>query len=536
MMLRASAVGFAWAIEGHIRYELPDEESERAVFNNNNDSEEKKQSFEEIFSKLKLPYKLTHPDRLEESKEFMRHRLKAYPPGTVMPALKLEDYAELYEALEEGGEEREQRVNAIQLVIDYYNRILAKSIFAPSAVPLDDMKKMLTSYGSLGPRIRYLHFLFVREFDVWRRERLDEASRQEHLRLEAEELATFSQIGVFKSEEERAKENETPELQYGFWRNTLFTRYFGKGVARQSLHRLRVAEQFGQPLVVDCSFDETMADYETISVSRQISAIYHLNRYAPRGVEPFRLLFTGYREENRGYRHASRQLADVLADPAYCFNLRPEPYEQLLGRTEEDRARLVYLSPDARQLMTTFDPTAVYIVGALVSKTHKSSLTWEKAREQGIQCLRLPIHNYLELKPGVKRVLSFQGVFRILLEMKWHGDWERALRAGILPHKIKDGGGGSPQWRPVSPSGGGRHSGLNLPVLTRTPRMPTSWAPFTSPIRSSPTISTSSGLKVGAIDGSAEVPKEANAALKYAAEGLPMTSDWTSAAYSSAVV
>lgn len=417
-----------------IRYELPDEENEQAVFNN--DSEEK-QSFEEIFSKLKLPYKLTHPDRLEESKEFMRHRLKAYPPGTVMPALKLEDYAELYEALE--GEVREQRVNAIQLVIDYYNRILAKSIFAPSAVPLDDMKKMLASYGSLGPRIRYLHFLFVREFDVWRRERLDEASREEHLRLEAEELATFSQIGVFKSEESQTQ--KTPELQYGFWRNTLFTRYFGKGVARQSLHRLRVAEQFGQPLVVDCSFDETMADYETISVSRQISAIYHLNRYAPRGVEPFRLLFTGYREENRGYRHASRQLADVLADPAYCFNLRPEPYEQLLGQTEEDRARLVYLSPDARQLMTAFDPTAVYIVGALVSKTHKSSMTWEKAREQGIQCLRLPIHSYLELKPGVKRVLSFQGVFRILLEMKWHGDWERALRAGILPHKIKDSGG-----------------------------------------------------------------------------------------------
>ena len=463
----------------NIRYELPDEESERAVFNSNNDSEEK-QSFEEIFSKLKLPYKLTHPDRLEESKEFMRHRLKAYPPGTVMPALKLEDYAELYEALE--GEEREQRVNAIQLVIDYYNRILAKSIFAPSAVPLDgkftdfvflcflllelqnshfeliitlDMKKMLASYDSLGPRIRYLHFLFVREFDVWRRERLDEASRQEHLRQEAEELATFSQIGVFKSEEERAKENETPELQYGFWRNTLFTRYFGKGVARQSLHRLRVAEQFGQPLVVDCSFDETMADYETISVSRQISAIYHLNRYAPRGVEPFRLLFTGYREENRGYRHASRQLADVLADPAYCFNLRPEPYEELLGRTEEDRARLVYLSPDARQLMTTFDPTAVYIVGALVSKTHKSSLTWEKAREQGIQCLRLPIHNYLELKPGVKRVLSFQGVFRILLELKWHGDWERALRAGILPHKIKDGGGGGDTSAAVSGGGDG---------------------------------------------------------------------------------
>lgn len=297
------------------------------------------------------------------------------------------------------------------------------------------MKKILTSYDSYNARIRYLHFLFVREFDVWRLAIAEEKSRAEHLQKEAEELATFTQIGCFKNEAN--SQTETAELQYGFWRNTLFTRYFTKAVAQYSLHRLRVAEQFGQPLIVDCSFDETMADYETSSVGRQISSIYHANRYAPADTEPFRLLFTGYREANRGYRYAFKQMREVISNRAYCFNLHSQPYEELFS-SPEDRERLVYLSPDARQLMTEFDPQAIYIVGALVSKTHKSEYSFEKARAQGIKCLRLPIHNYIELKPGVKRVLSFQGVFKILLELKrGHGDWERALREGILPHKIK---------------------------------------------------------------------------------------------------
>lgn len=284
------------------------------------------------------------------------------------------------------------------------------------------MEKILHDYTSSGARIRYIHFMFVREFDVWRKD-LDLSERREQTkRKEEEELASFKEIGLF---------NEAGDLQYGFWRNTMFTRYFRKSRIKYSLHNLRQAQMFGQPIVIDCSFDETMADYETISVARQISSIYHANRFS---VDPFHLMFCGFRESNRGYQHAFKQSQDLIKEPSLFFNLHQQTYKEILPGQ-----RFVYLSPDARRLMTEFDPNAVYIIGALVSKTHKSMYSYEKAASEGIETVRLPIHQYVELKPGVKRVLSFQGVFKILLELKQHGDWERAFRVGIMSHRLVDG-------------------------------------------------------------------------------------------------
>ena len=284
------------------------------------------------------------------------------------------------------------------------------------------MKKMIHDYHSFGPRLRYMTFLFVREFDVWRLALDEDKKRQKRHQIEQEELASFNEIGCF---------NDAGEIQYGFWRNTLFTRFFGRARTMYTLNNLRQAQLFGQKIVVDCSFDETMADYETVAVARQISKIYHANRYS---ADPFHLMYCGFRESNRGYQHANNMLRKVIQNPSFFFNIHKQTYREMLPNE-----RFIYLSPDARDLMTEFDPNAVYIIGALVSKTQKSIFTYQKATEEGIQCLRLPIHLYVELKPGVKRVLSFEGVFKILLGLKHHGNWEQAFREGIVAHKLVDG-------------------------------------------------------------------------------------------------
>lgn len=122
-------------IKRNIRFELPDEENEREAVAGDNS----KESFEETFRRLKLPYKLRHKDRLEESKQFIKLRLEQYPRKedgeSRMAPLKMEDYAELYEGLED-GDEREKTIKAIELVVDYYNRILSRSLFCPSTVPV----------------------------------------------------------------------------------------------------------------------------------------------------------------------------------------------------------------------------------------------------------------------------------------------------------------------------------------------------------------------------------------------------------------
>lgn len=67
-----------------------------------------------------------------------------------------------------------------------------------------------------------------------------------------------------------------------------------------------------------------------------------------------------------------------------------ESYLSLFPRTS-----LVYLTPDAREEMYEFDPTAIYIIGGFVDKYSPSKgISLSKARRQGLRVLRFPIDSY----------------------------------------------------------------------------------------------------------------------------------------------
>ncbi|OTF70647.1 mitochondrial ribonuclease P protein 1-like protein [Euroglyphus maynei] len=377
---------------------------------------ETRENFDQIYPQLKLPFKLRHQP--EYSREFIRERLDHYPRG--FQPIDLEKYSELW--LREQDFDRQQTIRKdVEMIIIYYNDVLRYSLFSPSTIPFDDMEKMLQHYDGHGARLRYVNFIFVREYDSWRREK--EAEEKSRLKRLAEQEDYFEDIGCF--------DMNTNQLQYGYWRNSLFTKFFEHARHRQTIGPLRTAQIYGQPLIIDCGLERLMAHYEILSCVRQISKIYHLNRYS---MNPFKLLFTEFdRNHNRTYEPLRKNMHQFIDQPEFCFNLHSESYQQLLPDE-----RFIYLSPDAQKLMNEFDPNAVYIIGALVSKTQKSTLTWDRAREQGIECLRLPIHQHVRLKPMVKRILSFCSTFQILLLLKHGATWEQAFRQSIQSHKLMD--------------------------------------------------------------------------------------------------
>lgn len=67
-----------------------------------------------------------------------------------------------------------------------------------------------------------------------------------------------------------------------------------------------------------------------------------------------------------------------------------ESYLSLFPRTS-----LVYLSPDAKEEMREFDPTAIYIIGGFVDKYKAATgVTFAKAKRQGLRVLRFPVDSY----------------------------------------------------------------------------------------------------------------------------------------------
>ena len=56
-----------------------------------------------------------------------------------------------------------------------------------------------------------------------------------------------------------------------------------------------------------------------------------------------------------------------------------------------DPSELVYLSPDAPDIMLKYDPSKTYIVGGLVDHAGEALTTYAKAHRMGIQMQKLPI-------------------------------------------------------------------------------------------------------------------------------------------------
>lgn len=276
------------------------------------------------------------------------------------------------------------------------------------------MKKIITTYNNYNQRYKYLKFLFIREFDKWRSDLKN--SQREKRKFEKRQV-----VGCF---------DEMGQLQYGNIGNTLFHLNYRDSVKYYSLHRLRQAKMLAQKIVFDCSYDQPMIDYETTAVARQLFQIYNTNRYSK---DPFNIMFTDFRPSNRCYQYFVKHVQYIVNRPEFFVPIHQESYMDLLE--PDERQRLIYLSPNARKLMDHFDPNAIYIIGAIVDKTFNCKFSLEKAKQHEIECLRLPIHHYVQTKANVKKKLTFSGVFNILYELREHGNWDQAIRKGLLPHQ-----------------------------------------------------------------------------------------------------
>ena len=72
--------------------------------------------------------------------------------------------------------------------------------------------------------------------------------------------------------------------------------------------------------------------------------------------------------------------------------------------------------------------SASSIFGAMVDKVNNDPLSLAKAKKMGLRMARLPLDRYLQWGAGSGKSLTLNQMVNILLEMKKHGDWERALK------------------------------------------------------------------------------------------------------------
>lgn len=95
------------------------------------------------------------------------------------------------------------------------------------------------------------------------------------------------------------------------------------------------------------------------------------------------------------------------------------------------RQALVYLSPEAPDVLTHLDPSEVYVIGGLVDRRKIRGASHQRATALGIRCARLPLMEHLppEMRgrSNALDALNLNSVFRLLVEWSKCRDWTVAM-------------------------------------------------------------------------------------------------------------
>lgn len=204
-----------------------------------------------------------------------------------------------------------------------------------------------------------------------------------------------------------------------------FTKRVLKAIAKE---RLAEAQSTGLKVCVDLSMTDCMSDKEISRLAGQLRRLYGSNKKAAR---PFHVFLTELREDSRLYRECVRMnegflnyKMDITEDS--CLDLFP---------TET----VVYLSPDAEEVLETVDADKIYVLGGLVDESIQKKLSFCRARDLSVCTARLPIDEHMVKKDNAKnfhsKILAVNQVFDILLTFCDTGSWTEALRAWFPPGK-----------------------------------------------------------------------------------------------------
>lgn len=180
----------------------------------------------------------------------------------------------------------------------------------------------------------------------------------------------------------------------------------------------------GISIYVECTLSQDRREKEIRSLVRQLQYCLAANR---RAVYPARLVFTGFKD-------AVKQFAEEFMGAAsWKARLCEETVaEALLSEDGADyQQRVIVLSPDAEEALSTVDEDTVYIIGGLVDRTVKKGVTAKLAADSGWIARRLPLQEHF----GHSAVLNVNDVVATLLLVHGGSDWESALKAAIPPRR-----------------------------------------------------------------------------------------------------
>jgi len=174
-------------------------------------------------------------------------------------------------------------------------------------------------------------------------------------------------------------------------------------------------------LVIDMGLGSRLEDKEVRSVANQVQMAYGWMRSKCHRPLELHLTSLNPRMESALQRHAGY--------PRWRIGKHQVCYSEVF---EEEVDKLLYLSPDAPEVLQEIDPDKIYIIGGIADTHIQKGLTLRKAQDQGIATACFPLKQYEASK---RSVLNINHVVEIMATVAETGDWKLAFECTIPKRK-----------------------------------------------------------------------------------------------------
>ena len=162
-----------------------------------------------------------------------------------------------------------------------------------------------------------------------------------------------------KSLEEKVIEEERDVMHYGLNHNTIFHRIYKTTISQSLNKKLITAMMFGEKIVIDCGFESHMAYKEISSCAKQLMFSFVANRASK---SPFDMHLCNLDPKGELKRRLL-SFFPTMDEAGYPLNATSQSYLELFPKE-----KLVYLTPHTSNVMQSYNPDDVYIIGGIVDK------------------------------------------------------------------------------------------------------------------------------------------------------------------------
>eukprot|EP01031_Cornospumella_fuschlensis_P039847 gene39847-48521_t len=184
--------------------------------------------------------------------------------------------------------------------------------------------------------------------------------------------------------------------------------------------KLQRGMESGQNICVDLSFEDQHIQKEKSSIASQLVLIYAFLKRADVSIH---LSLCSMNPSSYVFDSLQKQGLDH-----WFVDKHSEGAEQIFPKD-----KLVYLSPDATEVLETIESDKVYVIGGIVDRSVKKNLTLDKAKLHGLRVARFPVQEYVPSR--VTHILNIDTCVHIISYYLRYKDWERALREAIPQRK-----------------------------------------------------------------------------------------------------